>query len=152
VIAKGMGDEDEDADAHYDLGVAYKEMQLFDEAIREFELVRSQPGKAVQCSLMIGLCQAQRGRWDDAVKEFKRGLYITSITEREALALYYEIGASYEAMGDPREALYYFEKVQKRDPRFHDAPKRVDRLRATGARARPENGDDSIFEGKVSGH
>src|SRR5262249_28251526 len=143
VIAKTMGDED--ADTHYDLGVAYKEMQLFDEAIKEFESVRDAPGKTVQCSLMIGLCQAERGRWDDAVAEFKRGLYVETITDREALALYYELGAAYETTGDPREALYYFEKVHKREPRFRDAGKRADKLRAQGARPR-EDADDTIFE------
>ena len=41
------------------------------------------------------------------------------------LALYFELGTAYEGLGDEREALYYYEKVQKRDPRFRDATRRI---------------------------
>jgi tetratricopeptide (TPR) repeat protein len=118
VIARAMGDSD--ADTHYDLGLAYKEMGLFDEAIKEFHLVRETPGRAVQCHLMIGLCHVERGKLSEAVGEFKNGLYVEGINERESLALYFELGVVYEALGDAREALYYYEKVSKRDPRFRD--------------------------------
>ena len=89
-----------DADTHYDLGLAYKEMGLFDEAIKEFHLVRETPGRAVQCHLMIGLCHVERGKLSEAVGEFKNGLYVEGINERESLALYFELGVVYEALGD----------------------------------------------------
>jgi len=55
-------------------------------------------------------------------------------------------------MGDPREALYYFETVLKRDPAFLDARDRAARLRAGGAgsasgssrRPRPDDADGVI--------
>jgi tetratricopeptide (TPR) repeat protein len=131
VIAKALGEED--ADTHWDLGLAYKEMGLYDEAIREFSLILSTPGRAVQCQLMIGRCQAERGKFSEAIAEFKKGLYIEGITELQSLDLYFEIGASYEALGDSREALYYYEKVAKRDPRFREVEKRVESLKARGA-------------------
>jgi tetratricopeptide (TPR) repeat protein len=124
VIARSMGDSD--ADTHYDLGLAYKEMGLFDEAIKEFHLVRETPGRAVQCHLMIGLCHVERGKLSEAVGEFKNGLYVEGINERESLALYFELGVTYEALGDAREALYYYEKVSKRDPRFRDVAGRTE--------------------------
>src|SRR5262249_21483405 len=128
VIAKPLGGTD--ADTHYDLGLAYKEMGLLEEAIKEFELVRETPGREVQNHLMIGLCHVQRGKLQEAVDEFKSGLYVDGITEREALALYFELGAAYEGLGDEREALYYYEKVLKRDPRFRDIGRRIKNLGA----------------------
>ncbi len=144
--AAALGEED--ADTHYDLGLAYKEMGLHDEAIKEFLLVRDTPGRAVQCHLMIGLCQAERGEPDDAISEYKKGLYVEEITDREALALYFELGVAYQSKGDTAEALYYFEKVVKRDPRFRDVESRMAGL--TGVRDLPRGearagsaGDDS---------
>jgi pilus assembly protein FimV len=126
VIARPLGDTD--ADTHYDLGLAYKEMGLLEEAIREFELVRETPGRAVQCHLMIGLIHVERGKLQEAVDEFKNGLYVEGINDREALALYFELGAAYEGLGDAPEALFYFDKVQKRDPRFRNVGRRMDAL------------------------
>jgi tetratricopeptide (TPR) repeat protein len=137
VIAKALGEED--ADTHWDLGLAYKEMGLYDEAIREFSLILNTPGRAVQCELMIGRCHAERGKSSEAIAEFKKGLYIEGITELQSLDLYFEIGASYEALGDAREALYYYEKVAKRDPRFREVEKRVDSLKARGAVSGPSS-------------
>ena len=157
VIAKPLGGPD--VGTHYDLGMAYKEMGLYEEAIKEFAMVREAPAgrdRAVQCYLMIGLCQAERGRLSEAVDEFKAGLYVDHIIEREAMALYFELGAAYEALGDVREALYYFEKVHKREPRFRDVDRRIEALKS-GEVAVPRNGrsrsggNPSTGEGEDSG-
>ena len=82
---------------------------------------------------MIGLCHVERGKLQEAVDEFKGGLYVEGINDRESLALYFELGAAYEGLGDAREALYYFEKVQKRDAKFRNIGKRIDALRGAPA-------------------
>jgi tetratricopeptide (TPR) repeat protein len=82
---------------------------------------------------MIGLCHLERGKLAEAVEEFKAGLYVEGITDRESISLYFELGAAYEALGDTREAIYYFEKVHKREAGFRDADRRLDTLRRGGA-------------------
>jgi tetratricopeptide (TPR) repeat protein len=139
IIAKPLGESD--ADTHYDLGLAYKEMGLHEEAIKEFLLVRDTPGRAVQCYLMIGLCHLERGKLTEAVSEFKNGLYVEGINEREAMALYYELGAAYDGLGDAREALYYFEKVAKRDSKFRDVAARIDALKKKAKASGGRGGD-----------
>ena len=141
VIAKPLGETD--ADTHYDLGLAYKEMGLIEEAMKEFSLVRDTPAHAVQCHLMIGLCHIERGKLQEAVDEFKNGLYVDGINDREALALYFELGAAYEGLGDAREAIYYFEKVQKREARFRDVGRRIEGLRSAAALNGGRGGRDS---------
>jgi tetratricopeptide (TPR) repeat protein len=118
-----------DFDTHYDLGIAYKEMGLYNDAIREFELIAQAPGKEVLCHTMMGLCFSDKGMQSEAISHFKKGLYVEGITERETITLYYELGAAYEKLSDPREALYYYEKVIKRDVTFRDVEKRVAALR-----------------------
>ncbi len=119
------------ADTHYDLGLAYKEMGLHDEAIKAFEKVLRSPQREVQCRLMIGMCQRDMGNPTEAIHQFKQGLH-AGASERERQSLYYEIGVTYEAIGDFGEALYYFEMVTKRDPGFADAGARANALRARG--------------------
>ncbi|HZS40660.1 MAG TPA: tetratricopeptide repeat protein, partial [Polyangia bacterium] len=136
VIEKGVTAED--FETHYDLGIAYKEMGLLDDAIAEFKLVMKDAAREVQCHLMIGLCCLEKGLQTEAIGHFKKGLYVEGITERESLSLYFELGQAYERLGDPREALYYYEKVIKRDPRFRNVEKLVESLRG-GATASTNN-------------
>jgi tetratricopeptide (TPR) repeat protein len=130
-----------DADTHYDLGLAYKEMGLHDEAIKAFEKVIRAPGREVQCRVMIGMCQREQGNPNEAIHEFKQGLHANP-SDRERLSLYYEIGMTYEAMGDEGEALYYFEAVLKRDPNFADTSGRAEHLRGRVGHPTPPPDDD----------
>ncbi|MDQ3340392.1 MAG: tetratricopeptide repeat protein [Myxococcota bacterium] len=131
---------DDDSDTHYDLGLAYKEMGLLDEAVKEFEKVLRAPGREVQCRVMIGLCYRDLGNASEAIHQFKQGLHAEP-SDRERQSLYYEIGITYEAISDYAEALYYFEMVMKRDPSFADAAARANGLRARGTHATPDDDD-----------
>jgi tetratricopeptide (TPR) repeat protein len=133
--------DDGETDTHYDLGLAYKEMALYDDAIKSFEKVLRAPGREVQCRVMIGMCLREMGNPSEAIHQFKQGLHAEP-TERERQSLYYEIGITYEAIGDDSEALYYLEMVLKRDPSFADAAMRADNLRAQGGRAMHASDDD----------
>jgi len=130
-----------DAETHYDLGLAYKEMGLHEEAIKAFEKVIRSPGREVQCRLMIGMCFRDLGNGSEAIHQFKQALHAEP-SERERQSLYYEIGITYEAIGDYGEALYYFEMVTKRDPGFADAAARAEELRSRGTHSSPSLDDD----------
>jgi monomeric isocitrate dehydrogenase len=54
------------------------------------------------------------------------------VREDEATSLYFALGRAFEALGDQGEALYFFEKVARRDQRFADVASRVERLRKSG--------------------
>jgi tetratricopeptide (TPR) repeat protein len=117
-----------DSDTHFDLGIAYKEMGLITDAIREFELCLANPSRECIAHTMIGLCHAEQGDFVAAVGAYKSGLYAEKKTEREETGLYFELGRAYRAMQDPQEALYYFEKVRKRDPSYLDVETQIDTL------------------------
>ena len=118
----------EDSETHFDLGIAYKEMGLLDDAIGEFELCLHNPSRICIAETMIGLCHLERGDFSEAVKHFKKGLYADNKSDREELGLYYELGNAHELLNDPKEALYYFQKVQKRDPGFRGVDARIEGL------------------------
>lgn len=125
----------EDFETHYDLGIAYREMGLHEDAIAQFRVAMRAPAKEVLCHLMIALCLRDGGELAEAINELKTGLYVEGISEREAVALYFELGQAYDQLEDQAEALYYYEKVLKRDPAFREASERVASLRPlVGAR------------------
>ncbi|MFN0248259.1 MAG: tetratricopeptide repeat protein [Kofleriaceae bacterium] len=132
--------DDSDAETHYDLGLAYKEMGLHDEAIKEFEKASVAPGREVGCRMMIGMIYRDQGAMTEAIGQMKQGLHAEP-TERERQSLYYELGVTYELLGDAGEAIYYLEMVLKRDPSFADAGTRVNELRALGGRAQHVDDD-----------
>jgi tetratricopeptide (TPR) repeat protein len=134
----------EDYETHYDLGIAYKEMGLIDDAIGEFKAVMKDPAREAQCLLMVGLCYNEKGQFTEAISHFKKALYVEAISDHETLSLYYELGQAYENLGDPREALYYFEKVVKRDPRFRNVERKLASLGGVDAQARPDVGGEDV--------
>ena len=118
----------EDCDTHYDLGIAYKEMTLLDDAVAEFKIATMNPARQCIGETMIGLCYMEKGDVASALEHFKLGLQAQQRSEREELGLYFEMGNAYESVGDLSEALYFFQKVDKRDPSFRNVRQRVQRL------------------------
>jgi tetratricopeptide (TPR) repeat protein len=106
-----------DYETHYNLGVAYKEMDLLDEAIEEFQkaiaLTAPQDGtpRYLQCCNLLGHCFMQKGMPRVAAMWFKRGLDAPGHSEDEYQALRYELGNAYEQMGDIERAIEVFSEV-----------------------------------------
>ncbi len=127
-----------DVDTHYDLGIAYKEMGLLDDAVQVFEVARQgcqgQP-KEVDCLTMIGLLQGMRGDPQLAVAAFRDALASPHAGPRE-VSLRYELALAHEAAGAGGKALGQYLAVEKAEPTHRDVADRVRRLSAT---VRPED-------------
>jgi tetratricopeptide (TPR) repeat protein len=141
----------EDTDTHFDLGIAYKEMGLLPDAIAEFGLCLANPRRVCIAETMIGLCHLEKGEIAEAIIHYKKGLYAEHKTDREELGLYYELGRAYEMLGDAKEALYYYEKVKKRDATFRQVEERIEALaRPTAAVSQvspnPADDIDAVFD------
>jgi tetratricopeptide (TPR) repeat protein len=125
-VAKQIGADD--AQSHYDLGVAYKEMGLVDDAVREFDTAARDPERACICHSMIGMIQLERGNLNEAIDAFMRGLQSPGRTKEQDAALSYEIGAAYEVKRMAKQALEYFQRSARLIPGFRDVQDRVRRL------------------------
>jgi tetratricopeptide (TPR) repeat protein len=121
-----------DANTHRDLGVAYMDMGLFDAAIKEFRTLANDAKHEVYALTMIGQCHEKKGALAEAVIHFKKALNRPGVAPEASNELYYRLGHVFEALGDGNEALYFFEKVTKRDADFRDAKARIARLKAAG--------------------
>jgi len=118
----------DDAQSHYDLGVAYREMGLLDDAIREFETAERDSTRGCVCCSMIGMIQLERGKINEAIEAFMRGLAVPERTRDQEAALSYEVGAAYEAKKMTRQALDYFQRCARLVPSFRDVQERARRL------------------------
>ncbi len=118
----------DDTQSHYDLGVAYKEMGLIDDAIREFAAAADDPERECVCHSMIGMILIERGKVSEAIDAFLQGLQSTMKAPEQEVALYYEIGAAHESLKRNKEALTYFQKAARRDSNYRDVQERVRRL------------------------
>ncbi len=116
----------EDFETHFNMATAYKEMDLLDEAIREFQVAAGMTGSAdgtpryFHCCNMLGHCFVQKGMPQAAVLWFKKGLEAPGRNAEESKALQYELGSAYEAMGDFRRASDAFTEVYGVDVGYRD--------------------------------
>jgi len=117
---------------HYDLGVAYREMGLFDDAISEFEISLKDPHRAPSSQMMIGMCHAGAGRLQDAIIAFEEGLEIEGLGEDQKLALMYELGKAFEMHDRAEDALEVYNDILKQDPGFADVVDRIELLEEGG--------------------
>lgn len=109
-----------DAQAHYDLGCAYKDMGLYDEAIEEFKIAMQNEDKEIPSLNMIALINLERQRYTDAISIFKKLLNYDEITEDQRIEFLYQIGNAYLKIKDKNEALFYLNKVYKQNPNYRN--------------------------------
>jgi len=110
----------EDYDTHYNLGIAYREMGLLDEAIGEFQLASKEPRFLVDCASLLGGCFLEKGLPELAIKWFQRGLEIPNLPEDAFLGLLYDLGNVYIFQGDPEKARKTFVEIYGVNSNYRD--------------------------------
>jgi len=126
-----MGVEDEDLETHYNLGIAFREMGLLEEAIGEFQKVAkaNDRGKAfryaMQCSTLLGLAFMEKGQPDIAAIWYERALTTPGLDSESKLALRYDLGVAQESAGDLETALKSFSQVYAVNIDYRDVAERI---------------------------
>jgi tetratricopeptide (TPR) repeat protein len=126
-----MGSEDEDLETHYNLGVAFREMGLLEEAISEFQKVaqacdRGRPFRyAMQCCTLLGLAFIEKGQPDMAAIWYERALQTPGLGPDNALALRYDLGLAQESAGNQEAALKSFSHVYAMNIDYRDVAERI---------------------------
>ena len=118
----------EDYDTHYNLGIAYREMGLLDEAIGEFQLAAKDPAHLVDCCSMLGVSFLEKGLPELAVKWYQRGLTATDLKEEVMLSLLYDMGEVYMMMGDEAGARKTFVELYGINSHYRDVVAKIEEL------------------------
>ncbi len=120
----------EDFDTHYNLGIAYREMGLLDEAIGEFQLASKDAKYLVDCCSLLGGCFLEKGLPELAVKWYQRGLEAPSLPEEAYLGLLYDLGNAYLWQGDTDKARKTFVEIYGINSNYRDVVAKLAELDA----------------------
>jgi tetratricopeptide (TPR) repeat protein len=118
----------EDAASHYDLGLAFKEMGLVDEAIAEFQIALRNGHMRLKVFEELGQCFMQKSQYTIAEKVLRRALDLRHDDELELLGVYYYLGCAYDELERPEQARDAYERVLAMDINFRDAAERLGRF------------------------
>jgi tetratricopeptide (TPR) repeat protein len=126
-----MGAEEEDLETHYNLGIAFREMGLLEEAISEFQKVakatdRGRPFPYVmQCCTLLGLAFMEKGQPGIAAIWYERALRTPGNDPESILALRYDLGVAQETAGEQDAALKSFSQVYAMNIDYRDVAERI---------------------------
>jgi pilus assembly protein FimV len=126
-----MGAEEEDLETHYNLGIAFREMGLLEEAISEFQKVakateRGRPFPyTMQCCTLLGLAFMDKGQPGVAAIWYDRALRTPGLDPESVLALRYDLGVAQESAGEPVAALKTFSQVYAMNIDYRDVGERI---------------------------
>jgi len=113
-----------DFQSHYDLGVAFKEMGLFDEAIAELQKALRSPDGKLRSSEALGVCFIDKGAYVVAESILRRALDLPASGDQERLGVLYWLGRALEELGKRVEARELYGRVFAVDIRFRDVSER----------------------------
>ncbi|MGA8013138.1 MAG: tetratricopeptide repeat protein [Candidatus Acidiferrales bacterium] len=126
-----LSDEDEDLETHYNLGIAYREMGLLDEAIGEFQKVAKavQKGKpfrySMNCATMLALSFMDKGEAKIASLWYQRALEVPGLDQEAVLALRYDMALALDMAGEANAALDSFRQVYAMNIDYRDVADRI---------------------------
>ncbi len=120
---------------HFSLGTAYREMDLVEDAIKEFESalknvdIKNGDQKVVQCCGMLSTCFLKKKMPRSALRWCQAGLSVAKISSHEIMALRYDMGIAHSMAGSSEQALECFDQIFSMDPSYRDVAQRIDELK-----------------------
>jgi tetratricopeptide (TPR) repeat protein len=121
----------EEIEAHYDLAIAYKEMGLLDDAVRELEIV-VRGGRKLEGLTLMAACKIELERPEEAAHHARAALALPDLPREATTALLYELGVALAAAGQRAEALASLREVAAADREFRDVAERIKELERSG--------------------
>jgi pilus assembly protein FimV len=147
-----------DFEARYDLGIAYKEMGLLEDAIGEFQIALGEPTRKLASLHAMGLCALELERVSDAISHLEQALAVPEVPADQQSALHFDLGRAYQEQGNLARAREAYEMVAAVDPDFGDVGERIaelTRMEESGspdeARGEPEEETFESFDGLIEG-
>jgi tetratricopeptide (TPR) repeat protein len=117
--------DDTDFDSHYDLGIAFREMGLIDEAINAFQKATRGSGFRVRASEALGECFLEKGQPGVAATILDRVVAEKILDDDSLVGVFYLLGRTAEELDKPDEAANYYQRVIAVNMSFRDAARRL---------------------------
>jgi tetratricopeptide (TPR) repeat protein len=127
---------EEDPETHYNLGVAFREMGLLDEAIGELQKVcqtveRGHPfPQIMQTYTWLSQCFLDKGVPEAAIRWYEKALALPDLDQETRTALHYELASAHELAGNKPAALKHFMEVYGSNIDYRDVAERIKSLKS----------------------
>jgi tetratricopeptide (TPR) repeat protein len=135
-LESGVAASEEDPETHYNLGIAFREMGLLDEAIGELQKAcqsfdRGHPfPQIMQTYTWLAQCFLEKGVPEAAVRWYQKALGVPTIDGETRVALNYELASAHETAGDKASALKHFMEVYGTNIDYRDVAERIKALKS----------------------
>jgi tetratricopeptide (TPR) repeat protein len=135
-LESGVASSDEDPETHYNLGIAFREMGLLDEAIGELQKTCQAVDRGhafaqiMQTYTWLAQCFLEKGVPEAAVRWYEKALGVKGIDGETRVALHYELASAYESAGDKPSALKHFMDVYGSNIDYRDVSERIKALKS----------------------
>jgi tetratricopeptide (TPR) repeat protein len=135
-LEEEVGTAEEDPETHYNLGVAFREMGLLDEAIGELQKVcqaidHGHPfPQVMQTYTWLAQCFLDKAVPEAAIRWYEKALTLPSLDQETRTALHYELASSYETAQDKNNALQHFMEVYGSNIDYRDVGERIKALKS----------------------
>jgi pilus assembly protein FimV len=135
-LESGVATAEKDPETHYNLGIAFREMGLLDEAIGELQKAcqfvdRGHPfPQIMQTYTWLAQCFLEKGVPEAAVRWYEKALGVPSVDGETLVALHYELASAYETAGDKASALKHFMNVYGSNIDYRDVAERIQALKS----------------------
>jgi tetratricopeptide (TPR) repeat protein len=124
-----------EASGAFRLGVSYRNRGQYGQAVSEFQKAMADPRRAGRAALMLGLCYRDQNQLREAIEAFKEGVHMPNLSDPDLGELHYQLGRSYEQLGENGEAIHFYQLALKPSGRFKDADARVAALQGKSSRS-----------------
>ncbi len=114
----------------YERGLVLKRVQVFENAIEEFQQAATDPQYAGEAHVQIGLCLNSAGRFEEAISAFRQALTYPPFTSKNSVRILYLLGRVLESLGRHAETLEIYRWIIKEDAGFLDVVHRIEDLSA----------------------
>ena len=119
----------EDLETHYNLGIAYKEMGLIDDAIKEFQTSKNDPERLIPSISMLGMCYMAKGLYPLAIDSFNSVMEKIGTKDESHWGVKYELAEAYEKNENLKEALRHYTEVYGWNSKFRNVAEKINLLK-----------------------
>lgn len=117
-----------DAARAFRTGSTMRSFGQLERAIGMFEQAIGDPTHGAVAALMAGICYRDLKRFEQAVDSFKRGINLPDVSDATLSELFYELGDTYELVGELREAILHYQLSLGTAGSYRDAAERITAL------------------------
>jgi len=120
--------DEKDHETHYNLGLAYKELGLLDDAIKEFQTAQKDPQTFFASSSMLGICYKEKGFFSLAIEALSSAIEKIKDMDESYWAMKYDLAEAYEKNGDLHEAFKLYTEIYGWNAGFRDVPEKINQV------------------------